>query len=77
MITIFSSFIGKKQASKNAFIVKPDQGRQGEGIYIVVDPRDVLAAVGMRPAIVQVYRILNENVAYILTVVVQYSGRSI
>nr|XP_039257520.1 uncharacterized protein LOC120334135 [Styela clava]XP_039257521.1 uncharacterized protein LOC120334135 [Styela clava] len=37
------------------FIVKPDAGRQGDGIYLVTDPRDVQAEVGTRPSIVQEY----------------------
>ena len=36
------------------YIVKPDCGSQGEGIYLVNDPRDVQDAIGLKPAVVQV-----------------------
>ena len=36
------------------YIVKPDAGSQGEGIYLVNDPRDVQRFIGMKPAVVQV-----------------------
>jgi len=44
----------RKKASVPTYIVKPDCGSQGEGIYLVNDPRDVQDAIGSKPAVVQV-----------------------
>ncbi|KAM4018878.1 tubulin polyglutamylase TTLL11 isoform 2-T2 [Anomaloglossus baeobatrachus] len=37
------------------FIVKPDGGCQGDGIYLIRDPGEVRGAGGLRPAVVQEY----------------------
>ncbi|XP_051492694.1 tubulin polyglutamylase TTLL11 isoform X2 [Apus apus] len=40
---------------KPTFIVKPDGGCQGDGIYLIKDPSDIRLTGGIRPAVVQEY----------------------
>ena len=47
-------FTGKNQHLRNTYIVKPNLGSQGDGIFLVHDPRDVQEVLGNRSAVVQV-----------------------
>ena len=44
----------RSRRKTSTYIVKPDCGSQGEGIYLVNDPRDVQDVIGAKPAVVQV-----------------------
>ncbi|XP_077981945.1 tubulin polyglutamylase TTLL11-like [Glandiceps talaboti] len=45
----------KKRQTKSYYIVKPDNSSQGDGIYLIRNPNDMMKSVALKPVVVQEY----------------------